>query len=426
MAVVGTLTRQSLPRFSNGSKSFAEQAGIYSRKTSPRRLVSLPTQQRMPSETARFPGLDTLRALAILAVMLFHLQWWLSPMLRPVAQFGWIGVDLFFVLSGYLIGAQLLKAHASAGSVIWPFYRRRIFRILPLYLVVVALYSLWPGCREAGAPAPLWQLLSFTENLFFNAANQPSFTHVWSLCIEEQFYLVLPVALLVALRRPSLGRTVAILLGLVAAGMAVRAWVLVYQLQPLGPDDAGGLYMEHIYYPTYSRMDGLLAGVSLALIERFRPGWWRFASRRGHTSFALGVAAVGVALWLFKDRFESQTGAAAWGTVIGFPLLSSGLACLACSALSDNGLLRRRIPLANRIATLAYSLYLTHKLVAHLARVHLPGLTAERDGKTLVTYGIACFAVAATLHVLVERPSLRLRDRNPKSIVSELREDPAL
>lgn len=377
----------------------------------------------------RFAGLDTLRALAILIVMLFHLQWWLPPTLSPVAQFGWTGVDLFFVLSGFLIGAQLLKAHASGGPILWTFYRRRLFRILPLYLIVVALYSLWPGCREAGAPAPLWQLLTFTENLFFNAANHPSFTHVWSLCIEEQFYLVLPVALILALKRPSIKRTATILLTLVAAGIVVRTWVFFHQLQPLGPDDAGGLYMEHIYYPTYSRMDGLLAGLTLALIQRFRASWWRNAARRGHATFFAGATLVGFCLYLFKDRFESQSGPAAWSTFVGFPLISLGLSLVVASALSENGWLRYKIPGAKLIATLAFSLYLTHKFVANLARAWFPALTAQRDFKTLITYAVSCFAVAAVLHLLIERPFLALRDapfRSPRTANAELQEDPAL
>jgi peptidoglycan/LPS O-acetylase OafA/YrhL len=358
--------------------------------------------------------------------MLFHLQWWLSPAFRPVAQFGWTGVDLFFVLSGFLIGAQLLKAHASGKPVLWPFYRRRLFRILPLYLTVVAIYFLWPACREADAPAPLWQLLTFTENLFFNFANSPSFTHVWSLCIEEQFYLILPIALIVALRKPSLKRAATILLTLVALGIAIRTWVFFHQLKPLGADDAGGLYMEHIYYPTYTRMDGLLAGLTLALMQRFRPLWWRTAGRCGHTTCLTGIAFVAVSLYMFQDRFSSQTGPAAWGTFIGFPLVSVGLALVVASALSDNGLLRHRVPFAKLIATLAFSLYLTHKFVAHLARTYLPTLTAHRDWKTLMTYTVTCFTVAATLHYLIERPFLLLRDHTPKALQAELQEEPAL
>jgi peptidoglycan/LPS O-acetylase OafA/YrhL len=360
--------------------------------------------------------------------MLFHLQGWLSPSLRPVAQFGWTGVDLFFVLSGFLIGAQLLKAHAAGGPILWRFYRRRLLRIMPLYLVVVAIYFLWPACREAGPPRPLWQILTFTENLFFNVSGDtwPSFTHVWSLCIEEQFYLVLPIALILTLRRPSIQRAAGILLGLVGIGISIRTWVFVHQLKPLGPEDAVHLYWKHIYYPTYSRMDGLLAGLTLALIQRFRPQWWSIAVRRGHSTLVAGSVLVALALSLFKDRFKSQTGPAAWGTFIGFPLISLGLALVVASALSENGLLRRKLFGAKFIATLAFSLYLTHKFAANLARTYLPMLTADRDARTFITYAITCFTVAAALHYLIERPFLALRDHTPRPIQAKLQQDPAL
>ncbi len=398
---------------------------MYARKTS-RKGPPLTDYTAVSDNAQRFAGLDTLRALAILAVMLFHLQGWLSPSFRPVAQFGWTGVDLFFVLSGFLIGAQLLKAHDRGGAILWPFYRRRLFRILPLYLTVVATYFLWPACREGGPTAPLWQYLTFTENVLYDASWYHSFSHVWSLCIEEQFYLILPIALILTLRKPSIRRAATILLTLVASGIAIRAWVLFHQLRPLGPDEAAGLYMEHIYYPTYSRMDGLLAGLTLALIERFRSRWWRNAARRGHTTLVTGCAVIAISLYLFKDRFDSVTGPAAWGDVIGFPLISVGLALVVSSALSENGILRHKVPGAKLIATLAFSLYLTHKFVANVARTSLPALTAQRDWKTLATYTVTCFAVAGTLHLLVERPFLALRDRTPQALEAELQEDPAL
>src|ERR1700677_1500492 len=89
----------------------------------------------------RLPGLDTLRALAIAEVMVFHLRGLLPDAFQPIARFGWMGVDLFFVLSGYLIGSQLLKPVRDGRRVsLLGFYRKRAYRILPVYLVVLALY----------------------------------------------------------------------------------------------------------------------------------------------------------------------------------------------------------------------------------------------------------------------------------------------
>ncbi len=95
----------------------------------------------------RFHGLDTLRAIAILLVMLFHLnlQGIIPAVIGPVAKVGWVGVDLFFVLSGFLIGSQLVKPYLTGGQPsLKDFYIRRLYRILPAFGVVVGLYFVLP------------------------------------------------------------------------------------------------------------------------------------------------------------------------------------------------------------------------------------------------------------------------------------------
>jgi peptidoglycan/LPS O-acetylase OafA/YrhL len=169
--------------------------------------------------------------------------------------------------------------------------------------------------------------------------------------------------------------------------------------------------MRFIYYPTYSRLDGLLAGVTLAIIRSFRPAWWSAMARRGHTLAGIGLALAGIALYLLKDRTESASGAAAAGTVIGFPVLAAGLALLVASALSTNGLLRVKIPGAKLIATLAYSLYLTHKELIHLVDMCFPVIAQSSRWQWMGLYTISCLLVAATLYLCVERPFLILRDR---------------
>ena len=107
-------------------------------------------------------------------------------------------------------------------------------------------------------------------------------------------------------------------------------------------------------------------GVALGLMRTFRPAGWRALTRRGHSLLAAGVCLVGFSVYLFWDRFESVRGASAVGIVVGPPVLSLGLGCLVASAVSSNGWLRVQIPGPRLIATLAYSLYLTHKELIHL------------------------------------------------------------
>jgi len=368
----------------------------------------------------RSNGLDTLRSVAILSVVAYHTYTFhdlgrMPPVLEFAARMGWMGVDLFFVLSGYLIGSQLLRPYLrNERPRLWGFYRNRFYRVLPAYLTVLAIYYILPVWRESPNLPPLWQLLTFTQNIFVDYSINRAFSHVWSLCIEEHFYLFLPLVVLFAMRKPSLRKTVAVLGGLVLFGICVRAFILFHTLRPLAfAGQSWGLeYIERIYYPTYSRLDGLLAGVAIALIKTSRPIWWSALAKRGHTLLCLGLCLVGVSVLLFKDRWISVTGASAFGTVIGFPLLSLGLGLLVASALSTNGLLSRvRIPGAKLIATLAYSLYLTHKELIHLVDLCFPAIAQEGVLLWLVVYAVFCLIVAAALYLCVERPFLILRDR---------------
>jgi peptidoglycan/LPS O-acetylase OafA/YrhL len=219
------------------------------------------------------------------------------------------------------------------------------------------------------------------------------------------------------MRRPSMRRGVALVAAFVLFGMAVRAWFLFHLLRPLdGQDDAfAQAFMRHIYYPTYSRLDGLLAGVSLAMVKTFRPAWWAQIARRGHSLLILGVAIFAGAVLLFDDRHPASTGTSVASVVFGFPLLALGLACLVASALSTNGWLRLKVPGARTCATLAYCLYLTQKEMFHLVDRWFPGLEQAGRLPWLLVYLAVCFAVAAALHLCVERPFLLLRDRSRRA-----------
>lgn len=383
---------------------------------------------------ARIAGLDTLRALAIVAVMAFHLSGRLPAAFDVAGRFGWMGVDLFFVLSGYLIGLQLLRQVRDARDGgrevgLGDFYRRRAYRILPAYLVVLGLYVVWPGWHEARGMSPLWEFLTFTENLFVDYGKNQAFSHVWSLCVEEHFYLLLPLVLMAMTRRARMWVVVSVLVGLVACGMAVRWYELEHVLRPLAvtEDGFGVKYIERIYYPTYSRLDGLLAGVGLALVRVFRPGWWAALTRRANAWLGLGAVLVGMAVWMFWDRGESVTGVGAASTVVGFPVLAVGLAMWVVGA-SDAGcwLGRWRVPGARVVAMLAFSLYLTHKEVAHMVSEAWPSVMKMRDWRCVPVYAVSCVAVAAVLYVGVERPMLWLRDKRARRVDVEVLAEPAL
>ncbi|MEI8326227.1 MAG: acyltransferase, partial [Betaproteobacteria bacterium] len=168
----------------------------------------------------RLPGLDLLRSIAIIWVMMFHsfLLGGLGPDWSWLSRFGWMGVDLFFVLSGFLIGTQVLTPLAQGTRLSYTdFYLRRALRILPAYWTVLLLYAAWPALREGPGMEPSWKFLTFFLNLSIDYGRNTAFSHAWSLCIEEHFYWLFPVLAAALLRRPSLGKFVTLCVVLVLA-----------------------------------------------------------------------------------------------------------------------------------------------------------------------------------------------------------------
>jgi len=340
-----------------------------------------------------------------------------------------MGVDLFFVLSGYLIGSQLLRPYSRGNRPsIGGFYMRRTFRVLPAYLTVLLFYFAIPAFREAPGLSPAWQFLTFTENFRIDYLHDQAFSHVWSLCVEEHFYLVLPLLILLLMRRPSFGKALSVILGILCFGIAIRAYVYLHYVAIFPRDDnAFALaYVEKIYYPTHTRLDGLLVGVTLAAIKTFRHTWWQRAMSHGYLLLAGGIALCAWAMWLFNDRLSFS------GSVVGFPLIAGGLGLLVASSISPYSPLSK-VRGFGLIAALAYSTYLTHKEVIHFVRVHLPQLVESGGWLALAVYFMLSFLAAFVLYMAIERPFLRLRERissrsskkyrsNPKQAVSQATE----
>ncbi|WP_332878001.1 acyltransferase family protein [Massilia sp. S19_KUP03_FR1] len=351
-------------------------------------------QNRTPI-SHRHAGIDFLRAVAILWVMAYHLDG--SDLRLPAwTHHGWMGVDLFFVLSGYLIGLQVLRPYGAGRQPDWGlFFQRRAWRILPAYLAVLALYLAVPAWRESDAMAPLWQFLTFTTNLLPDYARQRAFSHAWSLCVEEHFYLLLPAVVWLLARAPDARRVAGCAVLLLIGGIVLRGWAWYDAVAPAIAAGGDGVlaYVERIYNPTWNRLDGLWMGVVLASVRVFRGRWWTALMARGWLLLLFG--ALGMAASLALD-FTSAAGA-----MLGFPLLSASLACLLGAVLSD-AMTHWRWPGARAVATLAYCLYLTNKQVFYWVDAH-----ADLDAMpALALKLLAAFVVAGVLHLLVERPGL--------------------
>ena len=147
-----------------------------------------------PKTQLKLYGLDHLRALAILLVLGYHYQRYFAhpSWTNWFKTMGWTGVDLFFVLSGFLISSQLFaQIKQGKGISLKTFFIKRFFRILPIYFFIVGVYFLFPFFREKEALPPLWKFLTFTQNFGLDSKHFGTFSHAWSLCVEERFWFVL-------------------------------------------------------------------------------------------------------------------------------------------------------------------------------------------------------------------------------------------
>jgi peptidoglycan/LPS O-acetylase OafA/YrhL len=358
-------------------------------------------------------GLDHLRALAIIIVFVYHytamfghppgLHQWLG-------SWGWTGVDLFFVLSGYLIGGQLFARLSRNQPISYgEFYLKRSLRILPAYFVVLTLYVLIPGFSECSQLPPLWRMITFTQNFGLDLSKEGAFSHAWSLCIEEQFYLVLPL-LIIGLSAFKAHRKAAwILLALFLFGLAIRSFIWFDILATPEQTEFGRNYYKLIYYPTWSRLDGLLAGVALAAFYYFKPAAWQRLTRHGNRLLLIAFALIAGAWCIAHDdnQYKMQ------GAIFGYPAIAIGYGALTLAALSPSCFLYRySSPVTALIARLSYAIYLTHKQLIHLTHEVLSRHGIDNDSYLSFWICVAiCLIGGWILHLLVERPFLRLRDR---------------
>ena len=363
------------------------------------------------SSSSRNHGLDTLRALAIVLVVLHHYVLFVSgaDTFGWVGKIGWVGVDLFFALSGYLIGNQIFAAMRSPqGLSLGNFYGRRLLRTLPNYYCVLALYFLSPAWRDNRQLPPLWEFLTFTQNIYL--APGTAFSHAWSLCIEEQFYLLLPAcALAIALCR-SLRSSLRLAWAAIAAAFVIGMLVRGVLWRELVDGNALAInhYYKYIYYSTFCRFDELVAGIALALLKNYHAGLWRRLTAHGNLALGAGSAVLAIAFAsLLSHRYSFAM------TVFGYPMLALGFALLIVAALGERSLLRSmRIPGAQSLAVWAYALYLTHKQVCILASAPLAARGYGPDSLVAIGVSLALSLVSGwLLYRLVETPFMALRER---------------
>ncbi len=334
---------------------------------------------------AHVPAFDGLRGLAVLAVVAFHadLRW---------ARGGFLGVDMFFVLSGFLITSLLRAEHARRAAISLPgFWSRRARRLLPalgfLCLVLLGYVALRPDhpaltnlrgdMFAALGYVANWRFVSQSDGYFTNFAPSP-LRHLWSLAIEEQFYLLWPLVVLVVVRvkRPAV---------VVAVMAVVSATLMAVLVDPADP--------SAVYFGTHTHAHGLLLGAALAFVTIPR---WRWLPIAGIVAalamFGCMLVFDGSDLWVYR------------GGLFGFELLT--VLVLAACVHPQATILGRALawrPLC-AVGLVSYGLYLWHWPVFVLVDEQLVGLggTALLAVQLVITVGVTLLSYEA-----LERPFRR-------------------
>ena len=362
----------------------------------------------MKKSDERIRGLDVLRALAIIFVFMYHYVVFVSrqPTFSFIDEIGWVGVDLFFVLSGYLIGHQIFSPIANQREFSFKiFYYRRLLRTLPTYLFVLGIYFLIPNFRENTILPPLWKFLTFTQN--FGLQTGTAFSHAWSLCVEEQFYLILPVMALIIIYKKSIHYGWVILFGLLLIGMFLRGSLWVYYNQHAN-NHFHALYYTKIYYSSFCRLDELVFGVAIAMLRNFHKDLWAKITKKGNLILLFGIISSGITFYLFLQYHYSR-----FVTALGYPLLGISFAALTLAALSQNSYLYKiRIPGAATLAVWSYAIYLVHKPVSVLIYGELSKFGVDASSLASISIIILASIVAGwLLYICIELPFLKLRDK---------------
>jgi peptidoglycan/LPS O-acetylase OafA/YrhL len=355
------------------------------------------------------PGLDGLRGLAILSVLAFHFSNESGfPLIFKPFHIGWIGVDLFFVLSGFLITGILLDSR-QAPQYYYNFYARRALRIFPLYyvflLVMLGIYlvsgnSFIPHLDRTIHTWPWWVFYGANFLVIRRGWAFPAMGGFWSLAVEEHFYLCWPTV--VRYIRPRILPTVIISLVLASFGLRCAAWACGYR--------------NVLFYYTFTlcRLDGLCIGAGLAVIYKNRGlqsirNWARLSTVAGAVGFIVAI------LWSRDTSFNGHK-----MSTFGFfflDVLCGGILVYAVTADPSSRLYKilngRTLPFFGKYS---YGLYVLHPLVTiSTSNLLLPILQRRIHSQIFVPLIFAAWSVILSIALvllswnLLEKPALNLK-----------------
>lgn len=333
------------------------------------------------------PALDGIRAVAIIFVFLYH---------TGNLPGGWIGVDIFFTLSGYLITIILVTEFEARGSVfIHRFFFRRACRLLPAAVVLIGValalsFYFNDQLRETKIDAVAALLYVEDFRYAFSPVTGTALGHLWSLSVEEQFYLIWPFFLIVSLSQFGRERSFYVVIVTIVL-------VILWRFALLTERDASPYY--RIYFSFDTRIDELLIGGALALWGR-RPGQALLRTIKWSCPF---IVMLFIAILLKLDPVTK------WEGVSSYPLIGAATACLIVILTTEEmPFLTRLFTLAPLVALgrISYGFYLWHYLLIH---------EVKRGGFTMLYVTVLAFALTLIVSIgsyrLIEQPVSRLGRR---------------
>lgn len=340
------------------------------------------------SPVQRIPALDGVRAVAILMVVACHVQVFMHPLRGPAAYFcgeiAWSGVYLFFVLSGYLIGRLTLAEIAATGGLkLSAFWSRRALRTWPLYFLAL-FANYWRASYVRPRTPSLLSYVTFTQ-IFFR---MNYFIESWSLSIEELFYFMLPIFLIVVVRVAGRRR-------IGAASILLMSLCYLFRYRT-----------GYVLHPA-STFDSLFMGVLVAHLELSQNRGFNYLRRRAYPTLIAGITIISLLFVLARVQQRMI------GQFQGF--LAIGLGMILIATLNPTPLFSRLLgsKLLRVIALSSYSTYLSHMFVVR--RLSVTGLSPAqpsglRGWGAFVVSSIAALVFGWLIYQLVEKPGLRLRE----------------
>jgi peptidoglycan/LPS O-acetylase OafA/YrhL len=335
------------------------------------------TELRLPRRNQK---LDALRGIAILLVLGSHYNYF-----SVWTRIGWTGVDLFFVLSGFLISGLLFSDYQRHGTInLKRFWIRRGFKIYPPFYALIGFTVILFLFQRKPIPASIVSDLFFVQNYFPRL-----WDHEWSLAVEEHFYLALPLLLILMIRlskrKDDPFRAIpAISIILAIACLALRQRASLHGAAP-----------RETMFPTHLRVDSLFAGVALGYYKHFRSDQFKQAPQ-----IFLWVAG---AVFLLPV-FLMATAQTFMTTIFTFAFL--GFGCITMAVVNQMPSRNPATIILAWIGYYSYSIYLWHAPLASLFEHEFHATLI-----TFTVYGVLCIGVGFAMAGLVERPALNLRDK---------------